>query len=102
MIRPEPKDHFVAYGDDPALGDTRLAGERLDPGTKVHLIDDVIYSGETLRSASALLRSVGLVVDQASVIVGANTVEAVAAMVSRTLLERITCLVLASDLNLGA
>ena len=68
----------------------------------MHLIDDVINSGETLRSASALLRSVGLVVDEASVIVGANTVEAVAAMLSRTLLERITCLVLATGLNLAA
>lgn len=101
LVRPEPKEHFVAYGDDPALGDPHLAGERLEPGANVHLIDDVVYSGETLRSASALLTSVGLVVREASVILGANTAEAVAAMVSSSVLERVTCLVLATDLDLG-
>ena len=61
LVRPEPKEHFVAYGDDPALGDPRLAGERLERGTRVHLIDDLVHSGATLRSAAALLTSVGLV-----------------------------------------
>lgn len=100
LVRPDAKKHFVAYGDDPALGNERLAGERLEPGTKVHLIDDVIYSGETIRSAASTLTSAGLIPHQASVVVGATSAERVAAMVSSTVLERITCLVLATNLHL--
>jgi hypothetical protein len=42
------------------VGDGRLAGERLGPGTRIHLVDDLVYSGETLcaavdASASAIL-----------------------------------------------
>ena len=51
LVRRTPKTYFVSYGDDPAIGDGRLAGERLPPGTPTHLIDDLVFSGNTLRSA---------------------------------------------------
>jgi hypothetical protein len=51
LVRRVPKAYFVSYGDDPAIGGGRLAGERLPPGTLVHLIDDLVFSGQTLRSA---------------------------------------------------
>jgi adenine/guanine phosphoribosyltransferase-like PRPP-binding protein len=100
LIRREPKEYFVAYGGDPALGHPRLAGERLDPGTSVHLVDDLLYSGATLNSAASVLTSAGLRVREASVIVGADRADRVAMMVRSTSLERITCLVLAPDLDL--
>jgi len=100
LVRRKPKEYFVAYGDDPALGDPRLAGERLEPGTRVHLIDDLLYSGVTLGSAASVLSLAGLVVREASVIVGADRTERVASMVRSAGLEQVTCLVLAPDLDL--
>lgn len=100
LVRPDPKEHFVAYGGDPALADPRLAGERLDPGTPVHLIDDVLHSGRTLGAAAAVLRSAGLSVTEASVVVGADHAAAIEAMLEPVGLERVTCLVLAGDLDL--
>lgn len=99
LVRPDPKEYFVSYGDDPALGDPRLAGERLDPGTRVHLVDDLLYSGETLRSAASVLTAVGLEVREASVIVAANHSEHLASTVALPL-ERVSCLVVATDLDL--
>jgi hypothetical protein len=52
------------------------------------------------RSASVVLTSAGLRVREASVIVGADRAERVAMRVRSTSLERITCLVLAPDLDL--
>jgi adenine/guanine phosphoribosyltransferase-like PRPP-binding protein len=60
LIRRVPKTYFVSYGDDPAIGDGRLAGERLPPGSPLHLIDDLVFSGQTLRSAREALKRVGL------------------------------------------
>ena len=88
LVRREPKEYFVTYGDDPALGDPRLAGERLEPGTRVHLIDDLLYSGVSLGSAASVLASAGLVVREASVIVGADRTERVASMSGRPALSR--------------
>lgn len=68
LVRRAPKEYFVSYGDDPAAGDGRLAGERLPPGTPVHLIDDLVFSGETLRSAREALGIVGLDAGTASAI----------------------------------
>ncbi len=59
-VRHVPKKYFVPYGDDPAIGDGRLVRERLPPGTPIHLIDDLVFSGETLRSARQALNLVGL------------------------------------------
>jgi len=55
LVRRTPKTYFVSYGDDPAIGDGRLAGERLQPRTPIHLIDDLVFSGRTLRSAREAL-----------------------------------------------
>jgi adenine/guanine phosphoribosyltransferase-like PRPP-binding protein len=33
LVRRVRKTYFVSYGDDPAIGEGRLAGERLPPGT---------------------------------------------------------------------
>jgi adenine/guanine phosphoribosyltransferase-like PRPP-binding protein len=60
LVRRVPKTYFVSYGDDPAAGDGRLAGERLRPGTPIHLVDDLVFSGQTVRSARDALRLVGL------------------------------------------
>jgi orotate phosphoribosyltransferase len=43
-----------------------LAGEHLRPGTKVHLIDDLVHSGQSMASAARLLREAGLDVRGAS------------------------------------
>jgi orotate phosphoribosyltransferase len=60
VVRRVPKTYFVSYGDDPAIGDGRIAGERLSAGTPVHLVDDLVFSGQTLRSARRALARVGL------------------------------------------
>ena len=66
FIRETAKEHFVSYGGDPATNHPRLAGERLRPGSTVHLIDDLVHSGETLGRAARTLREAGLVVQLAS------------------------------------
>lgn len=60
LVRRAPKTYFVSYGDDPEIGDGRLAGERLPPGTPIHLIDDLVFAGHTLRAARDALNLVGL------------------------------------------
>ena len=57
LIRRVPKTYFVSYGDNPAIGGGRLAGERLPPGTPVHLIDDLVFSGQTRQSRPAGVRA---------------------------------------------
>ena len=46
--------------------DEDLSGERLRAGTKVHLIDDLVHSGQSVASAARLLRGAGLDVRGAS------------------------------------
>jgi orotate phosphoribosyltransferase len=48
------------------VGETAVSGERLRPGTKVHLIDDLVHSGQSMASAARLLREAGLDVRGAS------------------------------------
>lgn len=50
MVRRTPKTYFVSYGDDPNVGDGRLAGERL-AGTPIHVVDDLVYAGTPLSAA---------------------------------------------------
>ena len=45
FVRDLPKRHLLSYGGDPATNDPRLFGERLRPGSTVHVIDDLVYSG---------------------------------------------------------
>ena len=68
LVRRAPKTYFVSYGDDPEIGDGRLAGERLPAGTPIHLIDDLVFAGRTLRAAREALNLVGLVGRTASTI----------------------------------
>jgi orotate phosphoribosyltransferase len=44
----------------------RLSGERLRPGTSVHVIDDLVHSGRSMAVAARLLRDAGLEVRGAS------------------------------------
>ena len=66
FIREIPKEHLLSYGGDPATNNPRLAGERLPPGSTVHLIDDLVHTGATLASAARTLREAELVVRLAS------------------------------------
>ena len=93
LVRRAPKDYFVSYGDDPAIGDGRLAGERLPPGTPVHLIDDLIFSGETLRSARAALGLVGLDARTALAILWTYRADASVQELAASGMTQVTCLV---------
>ena len=66
FVRDAPKDHHLSYGGDPATNHPRLSGERLRPGTRVHVVDDLVHSGQSMASAARLLREAGLVVRGAS------------------------------------
>ena len=66
FVRDAPKEHLLSYGGDPATNDPRLSGERLVPGSTVHIVDDLVHSGASLASAARLLRDAGLDVRGAS------------------------------------
>ena len=66
FVRDAPKEYLLSYGGDPETNHPRLSGERLRPGTKVHLIDDLVHSGQSMASAAWLLREAGLDVRGAS------------------------------------
>ena len=100
LVRRTPKTYFVSYGDDPAAAHGRLAGERLPPGTPVHLIDDLIYSGQTLRSAIQVLRSAGLTSNSASAILWTIRADAAISELSAAGLQSVTCLL--SQANMSA
>ena len=93
LVRRVPKRYFVSYGDDPAIGDGRLAGERLPPGTPIHLIDDLVFSGETLRSARQALNLVGLDAGTASAILWTYRADASVQELAAAGLTEVTCLV---------
>jgi adenine/guanine phosphoribosyltransferase-like PRPP-binding protein len=93
LIRRVPKTYFVSYGDDPAIGGGRLAGERLPSGTPVHLIDDLVFSGQTLRSAREALSTAGLDARTASAIVWTYRTDAAIEELSEAGLTEITCLI---------
>ena len=76
LVRSTPKTYFVSYGDDPTVGDGRLVGERLAPGTPIHLVDDLVYSGKTLCAAVDALRRVDLSCTSASAILWTRRAEA--------------------------
>ena len=93
LVRRTPKRYFVSYGDDPTVGDGRLAGERLAPGTPIHLVDDLVYSGETLCAAVDALRRVDLACTSASAILWTRRAEASADGLEACGLRHVTCLV---------
>jgi adenine/guanine phosphoribosyltransferase-like PRPP-binding protein len=92
LVRRVPKTYFVSYGDDPALGDGRLAGERLPPGTPVHLVDDLVFSGQTIRSAREALGLVGLDARTASAILWTYRADASVEELAAAGMTEITCL----------
>jgi adenine/guanine phosphoribosyltransferase-like PRPP-binding protein len=66
FMRETPKEYFLSYGGDPATNHPRLSGERLAPGSTVHLIDDLVHTGVTLATAAKTLREAQLAVTVAS------------------------------------
>jgi adenine/guanine phosphoribosyltransferase-like PRPP-binding protein len=93
LVRRAPKEYFVSYGNDPAVGDGRLAGERLPPGTPVRPIDDLVFSGQTLRSAREALGLVGLDAGTASAILWTYRADASVQELTAAGMTEITCLV---------
>jgi len=93
LVRRAPKTYFVSYGDDPAIGDGRLAGERLPAGTPVHLVDDLVYAGHTLCAARHALGLVGLDATTASAILWTLRADAARDELAAAGLTEITCLI---------
>jgi adenine/guanine phosphoribosyltransferase-like PRPP-binding protein len=92
LVRRVPKTYFASYGDDPSIGDGRLAGERLPPGTPVHLVDDLVFSGQTIRSAREALGLAGLDATTASAILWTYRADAAVSELAAAGLTEITCL----------
>ena len=92
LVRRVPKTYFVSYGDDPSIGDGRLAGERLPPGTPVHLVDDLVFSGQTIRSAREALSLVGLDATTASAILWTYRADAAVDELATAGLTDVICL----------
>lgn len=93
LVRRSPKTYFVSYGDDPAIGDGRLAGERLPPGTPTHLIDDLVYAGQTLRAAREALGLVGLDGTTASAILWTHRADSARDELAASGITAVDCLV---------
>lgn len=92
LVRRTPKTYFASYGSDPAAGGGLLAGEKLPPGTGVHLIDDLIFSGQTLAAARRALQRAGLEATAASAILWTRRADAAAAELTAAGLAGVTCL----------
>jgi adenine/guanine phosphoribosyltransferase-like PRPP-binding protein len=98
FLRTTPKRHFLSYGGDPATNHPLLAGERLAPGSTVHLVDDLVHSGATLAAAADPLRAVGLVVHAASCLLTAPLDEPWPDTVAAAGIEQLSSLGLTTDL----
>ena len=98
LVRRTPKTYFVSYGDDPTVGDGRLVGERLAPGTPIHLVDDLVYSGKTLCAAVDALLRVDLSCTSASAILWTRRAEASQGELEACGLRQVTCLVGQADM----
>ena len=93
LVRRSPKTYFVSYGDDPAVGDGRLAGERLQPHTPIHLVDDLVYAGRTLCSAREALGLVGLDSKTASAILWTYRADGAIGELAAAGMTEISCLI---------
>ena len=98
LVRRAPKTYFVSYGDDPTVGDGRLVGERLAPGTAIHLVDDLVYSGQTVCAAVDAIHRVDLPCTSASAILWTRRAEASKVELEACGLQRVTCLVSQADM----
>ena len=96
--RATPKRHLLSYGGDPATNHPLLAGERLAPGSTVHLVDDLVHSGSTLASAANTLREAGLVVRTASCLLTAPLNESWPDTVAAAGIEQLDLLGVTTDL----
>src|SRR6478672_10539361 len=92
LVRSTPKTYFVSYGDDPTVG------EGLAPGTPIHLVDDLVYSGKTLCAAVDALRRVDLSCTSTSAILWTRRAEASEGELEACGLEQVTCLVSQADM----
>jgi adenine/guanine phosphoribosyltransferase-like PRPP-binding protein len=92
LVRRAPKTYFVSYGDNPAVGDGRLVGERLPHGTPIHLVDDLVFAGRTVRSAREALNLVGLDGTTASAILWTYRADAAKDELAAAGMTEITCL----------
>jgi adenine/guanine phosphoribosyltransferase-like PRPP-binding protein len=97
FVRGTPKEYFLSYGGDPATNNSRLSGERLEPGSTVHLVDDLVHSGATLASASRVLREADLVVCAASCLLVAPP-EGWSAVVGAAGIAQVTSLAMTTEL----
>lgn len=98
FVRPKPKEHFLSYGGDPATNHPRLSGERLAPGSTVHLVDDLVHSGATIASAAETLREAGLVVRTASCLLAAPPSGSWPDTIAVAGIEQLSSLALTTDL----
>ena len=98
LVRRTPKTYFVSYGDNPSVGGGRLVGERLAPGSRIHLVDDLIFSGKTLCAAVDALDRVGLSCTSASAILWTRRAEASKGELDACGLQQVTCLVSQADM----
>ena len=93
-VRDQPVGSFLSYGDTPALDGEALIGERLEPETIVHVVDDMITSGERVGRALALYRGAGLIVEEVTTVRGGAPEERLvelAASLSLTILHILVC-----------
>jgi adenine/guanine phosphoribosyltransferase-like PRPP-binding protein len=98
FLRATPKHHFLSYGGDPATNHPLLAGERLAPGSTVHLIDDLVHSGATLASAANTLHEAGLVVRAATCLLTAPPDESWLDTIAAAGIEQLSALAVTTDL----
>lgn len=70
FIHDDPRRQVVTYGDTLAPDGESLLGERLEPETLVHVVDDKITTGETAARAVSTYRGAGLFVDEMSAVLG--------------------------------
>ena len=64
-----------ATATQPAPDGELLIGERLEPETMVHVVDDMVTSGETAARALSIYRGAGLIVDEMTAVLGGASEE---------------------------
>jgi orotate phosphoribosyltransferase len=81
-VRDQPAGPAVSYGDTRSPDGEALIGERLEPETLVHVVDDMITSGETAARALTLYRDAGLIVDEMTSVLGGAPEEQLVSLAS--------------------
>jgi orotate phosphoribosyltransferase len=78
--------------------DADLSGERLRAGTRVHLIDDLVHSGQSVASAARLVREAGLDVRGASCLLVAPETTGWRGTLAAAGLDRLDALAMTTEL----